>query len=98
MSEDCLTINVFRPSGLKSNAKLPVVSLIIVIRGHDLIPQLLCIQSYFGRKQTKWFNFTTSDGSFISRYGGGFQSGASLIYNASAIVAQSVIRVRKPVD
>ena len=26
VSEDCLTINVYRPSGVKSNAKLPVVS------------------------------------------------------------------------
>jgi hypothetical protein len=26
MSEDCLTINVFRPSGVKPDAKLPVVS------------------------------------------------------------------------
>ncbi|KAF8152915.1 extracellular triacylglycerol lipase precursor [Crassisporium funariophilum] len=52
-SEDCLTINVYRPSGLKANAKLPVL-------------------------------FWT--------YGGGFQDGAALIYNGSAIVAQSVAR------
>ncbi|PFH51193.1 hypothetical protein AMATHDRAFT_59728 [Amanita thiersii Skay4041] len=53
MSEDCLTINVFRPSGISSDAKLPVL-------------------------------FWT--------YGGGFQQGASAIYNGSAIVAQSVAR------
>ncbi|PPQ65131.1 hypothetical protein CVT24_003221 [Panaeolus cyanescens] len=52
-SEDCLTINVFRPSGLPKNARLPVL-------------------------------FWT--------YGGGFQQGASSIYNGSAIVAQSVAR------
>ncbi|KAG7090605.1 hypothetical protein E1B28_009707 [Marasmius oreades] len=53
MSEDCLTINVFRPSGISENAKLPV---------------------------------------FFWTYGGGFQDGAANIYNASAIVAQSVAR------
>ncbi|CAA7263293.1 unnamed protein product [Cyclocybe aegerita] len=52
-SEDCLTINVYRPSGTKANAKLPVL-------------------------------FWT--------YGGGFQNGLASIYNASAIVAQSVAR------
>ncbi|KAF9477645.1 extracellular triacylglycerol lipase precursor [Pholiota conissans] len=52
-SEDCLTINVYRPTGTKSNAKLPVL-------------------------------FWT--------YGGGFQDGEASIYNASAIVAQSVAR------
>ncbi|KAF5325202.1 hypothetical protein D9619_009955 [Psilocybe cf. subviscida] len=52
-SEDCLTINVYRPKGVPANAKLPVL-------------------------------FWT--------YGGGFQDGASLIYNGSAIVAQSVAR------
>ena len=31
--------------------------------------------------------------SFPFRYGGGFQAGASVIYNASAIVAHSVARV-----
>ncbi|KAF8961457.1 extracellular triacylglycerol lipase precursor [Flammula alnicola] len=49
-SEDCLTINVYRPSGLQSSAKLPVL------------------------------------------YGGGFDGGEASIYNASAIVAQSVAR------
>ncbi|KIJ46635.1 hypothetical protein M422DRAFT_778358 [Sphaerobolus stellatus SS14] len=53
VSEDCLTINVFRPTGVKSNAKLPVL-------------------------------FWT--------YGGGFNQGASSIYNGSAIVAKSVAR------
>ncbi|KIJ53053.1 hypothetical protein M422DRAFT_156034 [Sphaerobolus stellatus SS14] len=53
VSEDCLTINVFRPTGVKSNAKLPVL-------------------------------FWT--------YGGGFEQGASSIYNGSAIVAESVAR------
>jgi acetylcholinesterase len=52
-SEDCLTINVYRPKGVLANANLPVL-------------------------------FWT--------YGGGFQDGASLIYNGSAIVAQSVAR------
>ncbi|KAJ3875865.1 extracellular triacylglycerol lipase precursor [Lentinula edodes] len=53
LSEDCLTINVFRPSGVESNASLPVM-------------------------------FWT--------YGGGFQAGSSAEFNASAIVAQSVVR------
>ncbi|RDB17172.1 Lipase 2 [Hypsizygus marmoreus] len=53
ISEDCLTINVFRPSGTAANASLPVL-------------------------------FWT--------YGGGFDAGASAIYNGSAIVAQSVVR------
>ncbi|KAJ3802306.1 esterase 1 [Lentinula aff. detonsa] len=53
LSEDCLTINVFRPSGVTSNDSLPVM-------------------------------FWT--------YGGGFQEGTSATYNASAIVAQSVVR------
>ncbi|KAJ3802303.1 Alpha/Beta hydrolase protein, partial [Lentinula aff. detonsa] len=53
LSEDCLTINVFRPSGVTSNDSLPVM-------------------------------FWT--------YGGGFQEGTSATFNASAIVAQSVVR------
>ncbi|KIL63607.1 hypothetical protein M378DRAFT_79395 [Amanita muscaria Koide BX008] len=53
MSEDCLTINVFRPSGVGPDSSLPVM-------------------------------FWT--------YGGGFQTGTSRNYNASAIVAQSVAR------
>ncbi|KAJ4485323.1 esterase 1 [Lentinula aciculospora] len=53
LSEDCLTINVFRPSGVALNASLPVM-------------------------------FWT--------YGGGFQEGTSAMYNASAIVARSVVR------
>ncbi|KAJ7448264.1 esterase 1 [Mycena galericulata] len=53
MSEDCMTVNVLRPSGISSDAKLPVM-------------------------------FWT--------YGGGFDSGASFIFNASGIVEQSVIR------
>ncbi|KAJ4485298.1 esterase 1 [Lentinula aciculospora] len=53
LSEDCLTINVFRPSGVALNASLPVM-------------------------------FWT--------YGGGFQEGTSATYNASAIVARSVVR------
>ncbi|KAJ6552243.1 esterase 1, partial [Mycena vulgaris] len=48
MSEDCLTINILRPSGIPANAKLPVVS--------------------------------------------AFDSGSSMIFNASGIVAQSVAR------
>ncbi|KAJ7579027.1 esterase 1 [Mycena floridula] len=53
ISEDCLTINVFRPSGIQANASLPVL-------------------------------FWT--------YGGGFTGGSGLLYNGSAIVAQSVTR------
>ncbi|KAJ6521535.1 extracellular triacylglycerol lipase precursor [Mycena vulgaris] len=53
ISEDCLTINVLRPSGTPSNEKLPVM-------------------------------FWT--------YGGGFIAGQADIVNASALVAQSVIR------
>ncbi|PFH50828.1 hypothetical protein AMATHDRAFT_3565 [Amanita thiersii Skay4041] len=53
MSEDCLTINVLRPSGLSPHAKLPVL-------------------------------FWT--------YGGGFQVGASSLFNGSTIVARSVSR------
>lgn len=53
VSEDCLTINVFRPANLSESAGLPVL-------------------------------FWT--------YGGGFQEGASSIYNGSAIVAQAMER------
>ncbi|KAK0499036.1 extracellular triacylglycerol lipase precursor [Armillaria luteobubalina] len=53
MSEDCLTINVFRPKGVSSENPLPVM-------------------------------FWT--------YGGGFSGGASVAYNGSNIVAQSVAR------
>ncbi|KAM6501326.1 extracellular triacylglycerol lipase precursor [Amanita muscaria] len=53
MAEDCLTINIFRPSGIGPDSKLPVL-------------------------------FWT--------YGGGFQSGASRLYNGSSIVAQSMAR------
>ncbi|KAJ7574899.1 esterase 1 [Mycena floridula] len=53
ISEDCLTINIFRPSGIPSGVKLPVMA---------------------------WI------------YGGGFYGGGASIYNASALVAQSVIR------
>ncbi|KAK0224140.1 extracellular triacylglycerol lipase precursor [Armillaria fumosa] len=53
MSEDCLTINVFRPKGASSEDLLPVM-------------------------------FWT--------YGGGFSGGASVAYNGSNIVAQSVNR------
>ncbi|KAJ7704493.1 esterase 1 [Mycena rosella] len=53
VSEDCLTLNIFRPAGLPLNASLPVL-------------------------------FWT--------YGGGFTSGGSSQFNASAIVAQSVAR------
>ena len=54
-SEDCLTLNVFRPSATPSNAGLPVLV---------------------------WI------------YGGGFAQGFSSLFNASAIIAQSLIRVR----
>lgn len=54
MSEDCLTLNVFRPSSVSSYAALPVMV---------------------------WI------------YGGGFLEGTSAIFNASAIIAQSVARV-----
>ncbi len=54
VSEDCLTLNVFRPSGVSSNASLPVML---------------------------WI------------YGGGFLQGVTSVYNASAIIAQSVLRV-----
>ncbi|THU99545.1 esterase 1 [Dendrothele bispora CBS 962.96] len=53
MSEDCLTVNVFRPSGTPAGANLPVM-------------------------------FWT--------YGGGFDAGVSAIYNATAIVGQSLVR------
>ncbi|KAJ7700405.1 esterase 1 [Mycena rosella] len=53
MSEDCLTINIYRPTGTPADAKLPVM-------------------------------FWT--------YGGGFDSGLSMIYNGSGIVAQSAAR------
>ncbi|KAJ6605909.1 extracellular triacylglycerol lipase precursor [Mycena sp. CBHHK59/15] len=53
ISEDCLTINVLRPSGTPSSEKLPVM-------------------------------FWT--------YGGGFIAGQADIVNASALVAQSVVR------
>ncbi|KAJ7337487.1 extracellular triacylglycerol lipase precursor [Mycena albidolilacea] len=53
VSEDCLTVNVFRPAGVQSNALLPVM-------------------------------FWT--------YGGGFYSGGSAQYDASALVARSVAR------
>ncbi|KIL66683.1 hypothetical protein M378DRAFT_374064 [Amanita muscaria Koide BX008] len=53
MAEDCLTINIFRPSDIGPDSKLPVL-------------------------------FWT--------YGGGFQSGASRLYNGSSIVAQSMAR------
>ncbi|RDX46049.1 extracellular triacylglycerol lipase precursor [Lentinus brumalis] len=53
VSEDCLTLNIFRPSGTTSNASLPVML---------------------------WI------------YGGGFLEGATSVYNASAIIAQSVLR------
>ncbi|KXN81465.1 Lipase 2 [Leucoagaricus sp. SymC.cos] len=56
-SEDCLTINVFRPSNLEPGAKLPVV-----------------------RIETS------------NSYGGGFQGGASALYNGSLIVAQAAAR------
>ena len=55
VSEDCLTLNVFRPASIPSNAALPVMV---------------------------WI------------YGGGFLQGFTSLYNASAIVAQSVLRVR----
>ena len=71
-SEDCLTINVFRPSGLKSNAKLPVVS---------------CPFSrpFSSSNKLSFQLFWT--------YGGGFDAGASSLYNGSGIVGQSVARV-----
>ncbi|CAK5266221.1 unnamed protein product [Mycena citricolor] len=53
ISEDCLTVNVIRPTGVNSTSNLPVM-------------------------------FWT--------YGGGFFNGASIVYNGSAIVAQSVER------
>ncbi|RPD53636.1 extracellular triacylglycerol lipase precursor [Lentinus tigrinus ALCF2SS1-7] len=53
VSEDCLTLNVFRPSGVSSNASLPVMV---------------------------WI------------YGGGFLQGVSSVFNASGIIAQSVLR------
>ncbi|KAI0691678.1 extracellular triacylglycerol lipase precursor [Earliella scabrosa] len=53
VSEDCLTLNVFRPASIPSNAALPVMV---------------------------WI------------YGGGFLQGFTSLYNASAIVAQSVLR------
>ncbi|RDX48924.1 extracellular triacylglycerol lipase precursor [Lentinus brumalis] len=53
VSEDCLTLNIFRPSGVSSNASLPVML---------------------------WI------------YGGGFLQGVSSVFNASGIIAQSVLR------
>ncbi|RDX48969.1 extracellular triacylglycerol lipase precursor [Lentinus brumalis] len=53
VSEDCLTLNIFRPSGISSNASLPVML---------------------------WI------------YGGGFLQGVSSVFNASGIIAQSVLR------
>ncbi|KAJ8473164.1 hypothetical protein ONZ45_g16397 [Pleurotus djamor] len=53
ISEDCLTVNVFRPANLPAGVLLPVMF---------------------------WI------------YGGGFEFGASEIYNASAIVGQSLLR------
>ncbi|TFK83623.1 extracellular triacylglycerol lipase precursor [Polyporus arcularius HHB13444] len=53
VSEDCLTLNVFRPSGTGSDASLPVML---------------------------WI------------FGGGFSKGLSSDFNASALVAQSVLR------
>ncbi|KAF8890725.1 esterase 1 [Infundibulicybe gibba] len=53
VSEDCLTLNIFRPAGLPANASLPVLF---------------------------WI------------YGGAFVSGASFLYNGTAIVSRSVAR------
>ncbi|PPQ80788.1 hypothetical protein CVT26_015203 [Gymnopilus dilepis] len=61
-TEDCLTVNIFRPSGIDSNAKLPVVRVKVLLFNADF------------------------------DYGGGFHDGEASIYNASAIVAQSIVR------
>nr|GAT48217.1 predicted protein [Mycena chlorophos] len=53
LSEDCLFVNIFRPAGLSTESRLPVML---------------------------WV------------YGGGFDSGSSSIFNASAIVLESVLR------
>jgi hypothetical protein len=58
MSEDCLSVNILRPSNLPANASLPILV---------------------------WI------------YGGGYSSGASSEYNGSAIVTQSMMRVRASV-
>lgn len=86
-SEDCLTINVFRPSNLGPEAKLPVVRPVnlscLQYRLLTFVAILdVCISACpEDRHLTK------------NSYGGGFQDGASSMFNGSLIVDRSVARV-----
>lgn len=86
-SEDCLTVNVFRPSNLRPGTKLPVVC------PGECLSMISITQScsYSGRRCRPMPLEPKSDLRYS--YGGGYQSGTSSIYNGSLIVAQSVARV-----
>lgn len=50
-SEDCLTINVFRPAGLKPDANLPIVSpVLMILFSFDFLIDQSC--SFSGRKRS----------------------------------------------
>jgi len=91
LSEDCLTINVYRPSGLAANAKLPVVSIVM----QECVFTGLDAQLLVAFLDVSWFPDRTVERPSQSSYsyGGGFDGGAASIFNASALVAQSVARV-----
>lgn len=88
MSEDCLTINILRPSGISSNSRLPVVS----VSSYRCKVGSQAKHSYSGRmSQRKGASIFLN---MNSSYGGSFDRGASAPFNGSAIVAQSIARVR----
>jgi hypothetical protein len=92
VSEDCLTINIHRPKGIKSSTKLPVVSVakpkVFGIRS-DINSAAVLDVCILGPSYLRSSNFIF----LLSSYGGGFVIGAANTYNGSQIVERSVARV-----
>src|SRR5579863_9463750 len=72
MSEDCLTLNIFRPPSIDVNSSLPVMAWI-----------------YGGGFMSVWWMPLCSPKLTLL-----FIAGASSLYDGSALVEQSVARVR----
>lgn len=78
MSEDCLTVNVFRPIGLNESSRLPVM--VWVYGGGFLGTSSLLITIF----DDHWRSI---DSICVD--------GAASTFNASGLVGQSILRVRK---
>jgi hypothetical protein len=96
ISEDCLTINVFRPSNIRTEAKLPVVSIAFYKSRPLSVTLVVPIAAILDVSVHPNSNIVSV--WRISRYGGGFESGSSSMFNGSFIVSRSVDRVSRYMD